>query len=379
MRVRLFLALAVSLTIVLGAPYTGQLRGAIQSALPGQYRVIVGGVVAIAIAAAIAVAILRIRPRDRRPLRYGALVAAVAGGVVYATLTATGNADVDVVERFHFVEYGVLTWLFYRTWHHRADVTSLVFPVLASFMVGTLDEGFQWLVPARVGELHDVMLNGVAIACGLVFSLGLEPPVTLSRPLDRKSGRALAAFATLAIVTLAVFIQVVHLGYEVRDPAVGSFFSRYTGEQLLAASNDRAARWQTSPPNALRRMSIEDHYLAEGVWHIQRRNEGDDWTRWSENLILEKYFRPVLEFPTYSTPSGARGPPEQRDAMAAKVSTGSHSYVSSANPYPIYLWSTATFWAGVAALIVMLAAASSLRSADNQRSDESGRAAGRPV
>ena len=355
MRARLLLALVASLTVVLGAPYVGQIRGAIQAALPGQYRNIVGGVVIGAVAVALVTAVARVR--ERRPQRYAALVAAVAGGAIYSSLIGTGNADVDVVERFHFVEYGVLTWLFYRAWHGRADFTALVFPVLAGSMVGTLDEALQWFIPARVGELHDVLLNGAAIACGLVFSLGLAPPTKATAVPDRSGRRALAAFAALAIVTLALFIHAVHLGYEVRDTDTGHFLSRYSAADLQEASSDRAARWRTEPPRLLRRMSKEDHYLAEGIWHIQRRNEGDPWTAWKENLILEKYFAPVLEFPTYSTPSGARWPAEQRANTATKVGNDSRPYVSTANPYPIYLWSGTAFWAGVGALIALIALA----------------------
>jgi len=355
MRARLILALAASLTVVLGAPYVGQIRGVVQDALPGQYRNIVGGIVIGGVAAALVTALVRIR--ERRLPRFGAIAAAVAGGAIYATLTGTGNADVDVVERFHFVEYGVLTWLFYRAWHGRADVTALVFPMFAGVMVGTFDEAFQWLVPGRVGELHDVLLNGAAIACGLVFSLGLDPPAhAIARP-DHIGRRSFAVFAALAIVTVALFIHAVHLGDEVKDAVTGNFFSRYSAADLLEASSDRAARWQTEPPLVLRRMSIEDHYLAEGIWHIQRRNEGDAWTAWKENLILEKYFGPVLEFPTYSTPDGARWPPEQRADMATRTGSDSRQYVSTANPYPIYLWSAPAFWAGVSAVIALVALA----------------------
>ena len=34
----------------------------------------------------------------------------------YSLAEATGNPDVDVVQRFHFIEYGVITFLFYRAW-----------------------------------------------------------------------------------------------------------------------------------------------------------------------------------------------------------------------------------------------------------------------
>jgi VanZ like family len=343
------LALLASLVITVGAPYTGQIRGAIQDALPGQYRLIIGGIVVAVVASAVLTALLRIK--ERRLFRYGLLALAVGGGATYAFLTATGNANVDVVERFHLVEYGTLTWLYYRVWHAHGDLTSLVFPVLAAFMVGIFDEGLQWLVPARVGELRDVLLNGVSIACGLVFSLGLQPLIGQQWMPDRAGRRALALFATAGIVMLAAFFHTVHLGHEIDDPQAGVFLSRYSAEELLAASRDRALRWQVAPPRELHRTSIEDHYLAEGAWHVQRRNEVADPQRvWHENLILEKYFAPVLDFPTYSTGAGAKWPAEQRANAETQVGSDASAYRSTANPYPIYTWSPALFWICVIAI-----------------------------
>ena len=354
MRPRLALAVVASIVVALGAPYTGQIRGAIQDALPGQYRLIIGGVVVIGVAMAVTVALLRIK--EQRRVRYGLLTFAVGGGALYAQATATGNANVDVVERFHLVEYGALTWLYYRAWHDRGDLTSVVFPAFAAFTVGIFDEGLQWLVPARVGELHDVLLNGMSITCGLVFSLGLAPVRTMHWWPDRDGRRSLALFASAVFVALATFFHVVHLGHEIDDPQAGRFLSRYTAEELLAASRDRAVRWQSAPPSQLHRTSIEDHYLAEGVWHVQRRNEVEDPQRvWHENLILEKYFAPVLDFPTYSTPAGAKWAAEQRANAEALAKTEASDYRSAANPYPIYIWNPLLFWICVIAAIAAMA------------------------
>jgi hypothetical protein len=351
---RLLVAVTASLLVVFGAPYTGQIRGAIQDALPGQYRLIIGGTVVTVVAIAVVAALLRIR--ERQLLRYGLVGLAVSGGTLYLYATATGNANVDVVERFHLVEYGGLTWLYYRAWHGRADITSLVFPALATFMVGIFDETLQWLVPARVGELRDVLLNGVSIACGLVFSLGLEPLNRVTWWPDWRGRRALVGFASVAIVALAAFFHTVHLGHEIADQQTGEFLSRYSAEELLAASRDRAARWQATPPRELLRTSIEDHYLAEGVWHVQRRNEVADPQRvWHENLILEKYFAPVLDFPTYSTGSGAKWAAEQRANAEAQARTEANAYRSTANPYPIYTWNPALFWMCVIVVISVMA------------------------
>ncbi len=352
---RLVLALVASIVVVLGAPYTGQIRGAIQDALPGQYRLIIGGIVVVAVAFAVVSALLRIR--EQRATRYGLLAIAVGGGSLYAWATATGNANVDVVERFHLVEYGAITWLYYRAWHDRGDLRALAFPALAAFTVGIFDEALQWLVPARVGELHDVLLNGVSIACGLIFSLGLAPVRAVRWWPDRRGRRSLAVFTAVVIVALAAFFHAVHLGHEIDDPQTGDFLSRYSSEELLAASRDRAVRWQSAPPRELHRTSIEDHYLAEGVWHVQRRNEIKDAQRvWHENLILEKYFSPVLDFPTYSTGAGAKWSAEQRANAEAQARTEARAYRSTANPYPIYTWNPVLFWLSVSAAIVVIAA-----------------------
>ena len=351
---RLAVAVAASIVVVLGAPYTGQIRGAIQDAAPGQYRIIIGGIVVVAVAIAVLSALLRIR--EQRATRYGLLAVAVGGGALYAWATGTGNANVDVVERFHLVEYGALTWLYYRAWHERGDITSLVFPALAAFTVGIFDEGLQWLVPARVGELHDVLLNAVSIACGVIFSVGLAPVRAVSWWPDRRGRQSLAVFTSAVIVALAAFFHAVHLGHEIDDPQIGDFLSRYSAEELLATSRDRAVRWQSAPPRELHRTSIEDHYLAEGVWHVQRRNEVADPQRvWHENLILEKYFAPVLDFPTYSTGAGAKWPAEQRANAEAQARTEASAYRSTANPYPIYTWSPLLFWISVIALIALVA------------------------
>jgi hypothetical protein len=371
MTLHLALAVGASAIVVLTAPVVGQLRGAIQAAMPGQYRLILGGIVGAAVAGAVTVAVWRIR--EHRRLRYSLLAAAVIAGAAYSALTGTGNANVDAVERFHFVEYGLLTLLFYRVWRGRADLAMLVLPLAAVLTVGTLDEAMQWFVPGRVGEWRDVLLNGAAIVCGLLFGLGLDPPAAVPTRLDRSGRIAIARLGMPAIAVAALFFQTVHLGYEIHDPEVGSFRSRFTADQLREAARERALRWSTDPPATLRRLSREDQYLAEGLWHVQRRNEveraGGAWAQWNENLILEKYFAPVLECPTYTTPSGARWPPEQReqvraaagDVGAAGTGVGAAfrrpaEFISDANPFPIYTWSKVVFLVSTTATLGLLLA-----------------------
>ena len=334
---RLAPAIGASLVVLVSAPAIGQIRGAIQAAFPGQYRLILGAFVVAAIVAGVLYALATIR--EGRARRFSLIAATIAAGALYSLATATGNANADAVERFHFAEYGFLALLYHRVWRDRSAAAALLLAFLAVFMVGTLDEGIQWFVPIRVGEWRDVLLNSVAIICGLAFSVALQRSGAHVQP-GRSHRRELPVMFAATSLLLGIFFYVVHVGHEVRDPAIGTFRSRYTASELLSNSADRAQRWRTAPLTTLRRYSREDQYMSEGLWHIQARNEAgnDPLTQWRENLILEKYFQPVLDFPTYNTPKGGRWPEEQRKNVGAIAAADTRPWVSRANPYPIYAW-----------------------------------------
>jgi hypothetical protein len=92
----------------------------------------------------------------------------------------------------------------------------------------------------------------------------------------------------------------------------------------------------------LRRLSREDQYLTEGLWHVQRRNQassaGDMAEAWRENRILERFYAPILEAPTYADPSGHRWSAEQRAEAAGRPGVDRAPSASDAYPYPLYVW-----------------------------------------
>jgi VanZ family protein len=349
--------------VVFGAPYVGDIRGALQTSFPNHYRSVIGTMVAIAVLAALVSAAVRIRSggesaatRTGRTypgwLRYSLLGAAVVIGVVYTRLVSTGNFDVDVVEAFHFVEYGLIGLLFYRACRHRPDVGALVLPASVSLLVGIVDEYVQWFVPGRVGELHDVWLNAVAVGCGLLLSVAIHhPPASLALSTRRSSRAAIASVVGLVILVGAAFVDRVHLGHEIADERVGVFRSGLDAQTLTRAAVERPATWLTAEPPT-RGLAREDHYLSEGLWHVQQRNiaisGGDAVTAWYENLILEKYYPPVLE-------RGARLAIEQRRDLERRVhNVPSQGFVSTAHPYPIYTISRGLFWTTIALAIAVV-------------------------
>lgn len=353
-RGRVTLAVIVSATVVLTSPFVADLRDGLRRLTGARYGLTINLLVVGAVVLACAAAFRRIR--DRRLLRYGPIAAALAAGVAYIWVNA-----LPAIERFHFVEYGLVTVLFYRAVVPRpsaagatsSDVSIVLVPVFAALMVGTADEWVQWFVPRRYGEVRDILLNGAAIACGLLFSLGVDPPGAFQL---RPSGRSLALVSRLAAATvlaLGAFLLVVHLGYTIDDGGVGRFRSRHTADELAAASRDRFQRWTEAALAPAPTLSREDQYLTEGLWHVQARNEAwtsDVDTAWGENLILEKYFAPVLR-------AGQAWPAAQRaDAAARHRVDSGRRFESHAERYPILTWNKPLFVGLVAGLAACLLA-----------------------
>ena len=357
---RLALAAAAGIGIILWAPLADRARAAIRTLADANFAAAVAAIVIGAILLALVAAVVRIRRRPATPaasrlapaappdtsrpaVRYLLLALAVAIGVVYAQVTSTGSPDVDAVERFHFVEYGLLTWLCYRAWLPAGDRSTLIAPVLAALLVGTLDEWVQWLIPYRVGEARDVLLNGAAIACGMLFSVAVEPP-SPSSGLRPGSRAWLSGLAAAAWMTFFLFFSSVQVGYEIESAAHGRFLSTLSRPALAAATQDRTERWRgMTAPMLAKRFSIEDRYLTEGLWHAQRRNAllgaGQLAPAWSEHRIVEEFYGALLDRPTTDSPGGHRLPPEQEAAArAAHAEAGTDGYVSTAHPFPLYPW-----------------------------------------
>jgi hypothetical protein len=342
--------------LVLSAPFIGQLRAALQDTFPDQYRAIILTAVFGSIAVAVFVAVFKIR--DRRALRYGCIVTALTLGTGYALISRTGDPSVDAVERFHFVEYGLIALLFYRAWSYVNDGSLLILPILSALLVGIAEEWLQWFIPARVGEFHDVMLNLWAVGCGLLFAIALDPPAKFSLTLPRASRRRVKRFGAAVLIAFAVFVQCVHLGFQIDNPKTGTFRSTYRPDDLMQLSRERAARWSTNPPLTWTRLSREDQYLTEGITHVRRRNlcwNDQDFTcAWHENLILEEYFAPVLVTPSYIEEDLHRWPPEQRADLERREGQSSVGYVSEADEPPIWTWPRWAFWTVVAVAVLVL-------------------------
>jgi len=347
---RLALAVAVSAAVVLSAPFLGQLRSYLRAAFPGQFVTIVGAAIALAMVVIFGLALARIR--HARAVRYAVIAGSVAAAVAYSYLTQTGIPEVDVVERVHFIEFGAIAFLFYLAFRPLGDVAMFIVPVLAALVVATFDEWLQWFIPNRVGEARDVFLNLVAIACGLTFGAAMESPRAFQFRLHPRSRHIAAVVGVGFVLVFAGFVNAVHLGHVLVAPDV-AFKSHYTPDELRHLANDRAERWRVDPPTVLKRLSREDQYLDEGLWHIRERNRlwdaGDYGAALLENEILERHYAPVIDTKSYAAPELSRWPPEQK-ADAQQRAKPRAPFISSAEPYPILTTGKWRFWSPVLAL-----------------------------
>jgi hypothetical protein len=355
-RAWLVTAVVSSATLVLSAPFIGQLRTWLRDEFGDRFPLLMAAMVLAVAVAALVTALYR--SQHHRGARYGALALAVLIAVTYAAASATGNAEVDAVERFHFIEYGVITLLFYKAWRSADDGMVLVMPVIAAFIVGVCEEWLQWFIPARIGEVRDVLLNLIAIGCGLLFCLGLDPPSRLSLSLRPGSRRPVSWLAVAAVVVFGGFFDSVHLGHEIADREAGVFRSRYSADRLSALALERARDWKTNPPLTWSRLSREDQYFSEGVAHIQQRNRqwaaGNVLAARHENLILEKYYWPVLDTPSYLSAMGHRWPEQQRAHAESRPGPGFMIYDSDALPYPVLTWPRWVFWSALVSVVAVV-------------------------
>lgn len=342
------LAIGVSLLLVLSAPFVGQIRGDIRRAFPGQFVPIVGGIIAFGLLAAVGAAVRQIR--DRRAVRYGGIGLSLVVAAAYAAFNAGENPESNVVELFHFLQYGLVSFLFYRAWRPLGDWSVVLLPLLSALIVGTAEEWLQWFIPNRVGEMRDVFLNLAAIGTGLLFSVAVQPPDRWMWRLTRESRPRLARMTAVTVVIFAVFFHIVHLGHFVQDDEIGTFDSRWAGPELLAMQASKRRAWTGAPPPVkLARLSREDQYLTEGIQHVRERNElwdsGELRAAWLENRILEKFFEPVLDTPTHEG-SGHRWSAEHRADAESRAARqpAMGPYISGAYPYRLYKWSRPLFW-----------------------------------
>ena len=178
----------------------------------------------------------------------------------YAMVSRTGNPTVDAVERFHFVEYGLITLLFYRAWRPVGDASLLiVMPVLAGLLVGTLRRMVAVVHPrARRRSARRAAQRRGDRERTCCSASALDPPAPLVRFLSEPSRRrASSSLAVVVLVVFAMFVHSVHLGYELGDAKAGVVPLAVSGgaSSRRSAQERAASAGRRHPPMTWSRLS----------------------------------------------------------------------------------------------------------------------------
>lgn len=335
---RFVLALLVSSIVVGMAPFVAALRDALEEMLGGGYVRWMG--IGFVAAAAALLALLVTRIRQHRLRRYALLVLALALVAAQTLGWSRADARVNAVERIHFLYYGLLGFVWFWAFRPRRDVSVPVLTLLAVTVVSVLDEGVQWLVPVRTGELFDVGLNVYAGSTGVLAALATWGTKDLASGLRRDAATLLGRWLAAAALSLALFVHLAHLGYRIDDPEIGRFRSYFRLEELESLARDRARQWAREPPGEPEPLAVEDYYWTEAGWRVQHRNaafhRGDFYQAYKENRLLEKYYGPFLDL-------SKRLPPVQlRQIEEGRPRRDPYPYVSPVgrDPHRIWLWPT---------------------------------------
>jgi VanZ family protein len=307
----------------------------------------------------------------------------MVAGVVLAYAYFLVSLEV-AVERVHFLQYGLLTYLGYRLLRHERTDAS-VFPacLVLCALVGMGDEGIQWVLPRRVGEVRDVWINIVASLLGLVLLVAVRPPELRLRP-TRRSWATLGPWFGVLLLSGALFLRYVHgFGHLVEDPVGGSFRSVYTRDQLLESApwKARALRqlggeFPDERPRGLvavlRRKAFERSlktpthaaYLHEAYRHLGARDglASDKAMSWqeaiAEHVILKRYYRSYYDLQPGASWTATKERRIRRLAEAeAAASPTPFTYRSRVQQLLVTSFSERTMWRVVVPLSLALLSA----------------------
>ena len=166
-------------------------------------------------------------------------------------------------EALHFVQYGLLSALAYRAFAEGgASRATYLNAFLLTAILGSVDEVIQWLVPKRFFDFRDIAINVIAgglIQLGLVLGIA---PQAMKVKASVASAQTAWKLGVIWIVllglclnnTLSVWRPVLfpgpHLflfdeamteyGHKIEDPEIGTFYSRFSPEQLRQEDEKRA-------------------------------------------------------------------------------------------------------------------------------------------
>jgi glucan phosphoethanolaminetransferase (alkaline phosphatase superfamily) len=95
------------------------------------------------------------------------------------------------IEKMHFIEYGLLSIFVFKALRHNIKSRSIyLYSALIVFCVGFLDESIQYVLPNRVYDAKDVIVDGAAgILSLLLIGLCFQPQLGLTQIAELRTNK----------------------------------------------------------------------------------------------------------------------------------------------------------------------------------------------
>ena len=120
-----------------------------------------------------------------------------AGIYIYYTFRLRKHPE----EAVHFVEYGVLSYFFFRALSVRIrDWTIYITVILFVSFVGTFDEFIQWLMPGRIWDYRDIGLNTFSSVVFVLAVWKAVRPDIICKPVKKYSVKIFAGILTANLI-----------------------------------------------------------------------------------------------------------------------------------------------------------------------------------
>ncbi len=178
----------------------------------------------------------------------------ICGGLyLYSTIQLKKHPE----EAVHLLEYGLLAFFVFQAVSYRIrDWTAYPVSALTVLFIGTIDEYIQWLMPGRYWDYRDVGINALAGIFFLIIISKVFRPEIISQPVRKYSIKILAWILTFNLLFLGICLSstpdnvnnyvtavkslswlqgeepMTEYGYIHEDNEAGSFYSRFTLEEL---------------------------------------------------------------------------------------------------------------------------------------------------
>ncbi|MFB0518714.1 MAG: VanZ family protein [Acidobacteriota bacterium] len=339
-----------ALGIIFSSPYIGMLRDYLSSSFGDYFNLFIYILLGTAF---IAVALfLSVHIKTERLKRYLAAGAVVLSLLLVRRALISPDSRVALIELIHLAEYGILSLLiFYALKGRLSKWLACCWSLMLTTTVGMCDEGLQWLLSSRVGELRDLAIDSSGGLIGQLFLLLVIYPSGVMYRVSLRHTRSFYLGLALFILLGGMFINQVQRGYWIEDSTVGRFKSRFTSSRLHQLQERRLRLWSRNPL-LLREISssdreplwrVEDFYLTEARCHTRWRNqykaEGDLYRASKENLILTKWYQPYISL-THQQWESKR----TQDYLKKVGKQMEQSYISICFQYLYHLPRRSVFW-----------------------------------